>query len=127
MSKRKSLTTKLQPTQTLTRMDLVDLVHQEVGLSKSDSARIVEDFLDEMIDCLSRGDDLKLSSFGTFLVREKRERVGRNPKTGDEVPIKPRKVVAFKPSGKLKRHMNEVLSHQNAATTASTRSLKEAS
>ena len=83
---------------TLTRADLAESLHQEVGLSRSDSAQVVEQILVEMCDALSRGENVKISGFGTFLLRDKGERVGRNPKTGVEVPIAPRRVLTFRAS-----------------------------
>jgi integration host factor subunit alpha len=83
---------------TLTRADLAESLHQEVGLSRSDSAQVVEQILVEMCDALSRGENVKISGFGTFVLRDKGERVGRNPKTGVEVPIAPRRVLTFRAS-----------------------------
>ena len=83
---------------TLTRMDLCDAVHREVGLSRNESAELVESVLDLVSDSLVEGETVKISSFGTFSVREKAARVGRNPKTGEEVPIHPRRVLSFRPS-----------------------------
>ena len=90
----------------VTRTDLSQAVYQKVGLSRADSARMVEQVLGEISDTLARGEDVKLSGFGNFIVRSKGERVGRNPKTGVEVPIDPRKVMVFKASNQLKAHMN---------------------
>jgi integration host factor subunit alpha len=87
---------------TLTRMDLADAVHAHVGLSRNDSAALVETVLDEISDALVRGETVKISSFGTFSVREKSARVGRNPKTGEEVPIHPRRVLTFRSSHLMK-------------------------
>ena len=83
---------------TLTRMDLADAVHEEVGLSRNDSAALVESVLRHVSDALVRGETVKISSFGTFSVRDKAARVGRNPKTGEEVPIHPRRVLSFRSS-----------------------------
>ena len=83
---------------TLTRMDLSEAVFREVGLSRNESADLVESVLKHMSDALASGDTVKISSFGTFAVRAKSARVGRNPKTGDEVPISPRRVLSFRPS-----------------------------
>ena len=93
-------------TGTLTRADLTEAVFQAVGLSRTDSAQMVEDMLEEVCSALSRGETVKLSSFGTFQVRQKSQRVGRNPKTGDEVPIAPRRVLVFRPSHVLKAQIN---------------------
>ncbi|BCW89122.1 Integration host factor subunit alpha [Alphaproteobacteria bacterium SO-S41] len=91
---------------TLTRSDLSEAVYQEVGLSRNESAALVERVLDEVTGALLRDEQVKLSSFGTFLVRAKGGRVGRNPKTGQEVPIAPRKVLLFRPSHVLKDQIN---------------------
>ncbi len=87
---------------TLTRMDLSEAVFREVGLSRNESAQLVENVLDSMSDALVNGEQVKISSFGTFSVREKSARVGRNPKTGEEVPIDPRRVLTFRPSHLMK-------------------------
>ncbi|MGE7205375.1 integration host factor subunit alpha [Sphingomonas sp. NPDC019816] len=83
---------------TLTRADLAESLHQEIGLSRSDSAQVVEQILVEMCEALSRGENVKISGFGTFVLRDKGERIGRNPKTGVEVPIAPRRVLTFRAS-----------------------------
>ena len=87
---------------TLTRMDLADAVHEEVGLSRNESADLVESVLKQMSDALAGGSSVKISSFGTFSIRDKAARVGRNPKTGEEVPITPRRVLSFRPSHLMK-------------------------
>ncbi len=87
---------------TLTRMDLSEAVFREVGLSRNESAQLVESVLDHMSDALVKGEQVKISSFGTFSVRDKSARVGRNPKTGEEVPINPRRVLTFRPSHLMK-------------------------
>ena len=89
-------------TKTVTRADLSEAVYQKVGLSRTESAALVETVLDEIADTLEKGEVVKLSSFGSFVVRGKGQRVGRNPKSGQEVPIPPRKVLVFKPSNILK-------------------------
>ena len=81
-------------------------VYQKVGLSRTESATLVEMVLKEITDCLERGETVKLSSFGSFVVRKKGQRIGRNPKTGKEVPISPRRVMVFKPSAILKQRIN---------------------
>lgn len=91
---------------TLTRSDLGEAVYAELGLSRNESAALVERVLDELVEALLRDEQVKLSSFGTFLVRAKGGRVGRNPKTGQEVPIAPRKVLLFRPSHVLKNDIN---------------------
>jgi len=87
---------------TLTRMDLSDAIVHSVGLSRNESADMVESVLEYMSDALVSGDQVKISSFGTFSIRDKAARVGRNPKTGEEVPISPRRVLTFRPSHLLK-------------------------
>jgi integration host factor subunit alpha len=87
---------------TVTRVDLAEAVYRCVGLSRKESAILVESVLDELADALIGGESVKLSSFGRFLVRAKSERIGRNPKTGIEVPITRRRVMVFKPSNVLK-------------------------
>ncbi len=91
---------------TVTRADLSEAVYQKVNLSRIEAAGLVEQVLSEVGDTLVRGDTVKLSGFGTFTVRSKGERVGRNPKTGVEVPIEERRVMVFKPSEVLKAHIN---------------------
>lgn len=91
---------------TITRADLSEAVYQRVGLSRTESAALVEMVLDEITTSLEKGETVKLSSFGSFLVRPKGQRVGRNPKSGQEVPIPPRKVLVFKPSNILKGRIN---------------------
>jgi len=83
---------------TLTRADLADVVHKEIGLSRADSAGLVERILHHMCASLSDGQNVKISGFGSFILRDKGERVGRNPKTGVEVPIAPRRVLTFRAS-----------------------------
>ena len=87
---------------TLTRMDLSEAVFREVGLSRNESAQLVESVLDHISDALVKDEQVKISSFGTFSVRNKSARVGRNPKTGEEVPINPRRVLTFRPSHLMK-------------------------
>lgn len=88
--------------ETITRTDLSEAVYQKIGLSRVESAELVETVLDIISDRIVDGESVKLSSFGSFLVRSKNERIGRNPKTGEEVPITPRRVMVFKPSNILK-------------------------
>ena len=95
---------------TVTRADLSEAVYQEVGLSRNESAELVESVLNEISDALVRGEMVKVSSFGSFSVREKGQRIGRNPKTGEEVPILPRRVLVFRASHVLKDKINSVLS-----------------
>ncbi len=94
------------PSHTVTRVDLAEAVYKQVGLSRKESAGLVEVVLAEITEKLALGETVKLSSFGSFLVRDKGERVGRNPKTGVEVPIMQRRVIVFKPSNVLKARMN---------------------
>ena len=91
---------------TVTRADLSEAVYQKVGLSRTESSALVERVLAEICESLQKGETVKLSSFGSFLVRDKGQRVGRNPKTGIEVPIDPRRVMVFKPSNVLKSRIN---------------------
>ena len=90
---------------TLTRMDLSEAVFREVGLSRNESADLVESVLQHISDALVSGEMVKISSFGTFSVRDKSARIGRNPKTGDEVPISPRRVLTFRPSHLMKERV----------------------
>jgi integration host factor subunit alpha len=91
---------------TVTRVDLAEAVYQQVGLSRKESAALVEMVLGELTNSLVDGDPVKLSSFGSFVIRHKGERIGRNPKTGVEVPITERRVLVFKPSNVLKARIN---------------------
>jgi integration host factor subunit alpha len=91
---------------TLTRADLAEAVVQKVGLPRNESQELVELVLDQIALSLARGESVKLSSFGSFGVRQKGERIGRNPKTGEEVPITPRRVLVFKPSNIMKDRIN---------------------
>ncbi len=97
----------------ITRADFSEAVCQEVGLSRRESAELVESVLNEISDALVRGEMVKLSSFGSFSVRQKGARMGRNPKTGEEVPILPRRVLVFRVSHLLKNRINESLSRSN--------------
>lgn len=100
---------------TLTRADLAEAVFQKVGLPRNESADIVELVLREIVSSLERGDPVKLSSFGSFGIRDKGERIGRNPKTGQEVPITPRRVLVFRASNIMKQRINDALSRAKAA------------
>ena len=91
---------------TVTRAQLSEAVYQEVGLSRNESADLVETVLKEIADALARGENVKISSFGSFFVRNKGQRIGRNPKTGEEVPINPRRVLVFRASHALKDRVN---------------------
>jgi len=94
---------------TLTRADLSEAVYQKVGLPRNESAELVETVLKEITGSLESGETVKLSSFGSFGIREKGERIGRNPKTGEEVPITPRKVLVFRASNIMKSRINDGL------------------
>lgn len=91
---------------TLTRADLTESVYEEVGLSRNESSNLVEAVLKEISDNLVRGEQVKISSFGSFQVRQKSGRIGRNPKTGQEVPIEPRRVLVFRPSQVMRDRIN---------------------
>lgn len=91
---------------TITRADLADAVYEQVGLSRNESSELVESILSHISDTLVTGEAVKISSFGSFSVRQKGERIGRNPKTGVEVPITPRKVLIFRASHVLKDRIN---------------------
>ncbi|MBY8977696.1 integration host factor subunit alpha [Rhodobacteraceae bacterium NNCM2] len=91
---------------TLTRSDLSEAVYREIGLSRNESSELVETILDRIASALVSGDNVKISSFGTFALRDKGARIGRNPKTGEEVPIDPRRVLVFRPSHIMKERVN---------------------
>ncbi len=93
---------------TLTRADLADAINRRLGLSRSESLAMVESILQMMGDALAEGENVKISGFGTFLLRDKTERLGRNPKTGIEVPITPRRVLTFRASKMLKERVARV-------------------
>ncbi len=95
---------------TVTRADLAEAVYREIGLSRTESAALVEAVIDQIIDALIRGEVVKLAGFGTFTLRDKNERIGRNPKTGEEVPITPRRVLTFKPSQMMRDRVDAALS-----------------
>ena len=92
---------------TITRAQLGEAIYQEVGLSRNESVELLESVLSKMSTALARGETVKISSFGSFSVRQKGQRIGRNPKTGEEVPILPRKGLVFRPSQVLKSRINE--------------------
>ncbi|MEL6298795.1 MAG: integration host factor subunit alpha [Pseudomonadota bacterium] len=98
---------------TLTRADLADAVVARVGLPRNESQDLVETILGEVSKALEDGENVKLSSFGSFGIREKSERVGRNPKTGEEVPITPRRVLVFRPSTIMKERINSGMRARN--------------
>ncbi|MEQ1496340.1 MAG: integration host factor subunit alpha [Novosphingobium sp.] len=90
---------------TLTRADLAEALNRKLGLSRSESLAMVESILDHMSGALEQGENVKISGFGTFLLRDKAQRIGRNPKTGVEVPITPRRVLTFRASQMLKERI----------------------
>jgi integration host factor subunit alpha len=96
----------MNTSRTITRADLAESVYQQVGLSRNESADLVEAVLEEISDTLIKGDHVKISSFGSFSIRQKGQRIGRNPKTGVEVPILPRRVLVFRASHVLKDRIN---------------------
>ena len=100
----------------VTRSQLSEAVYRAVGLSRRESTELVESLLDEISDALIRGEAAKISSFGSFSVRQKGQRIGRNPKTGEEVPILPRKVLVFRASHVLKGRVNKSISRDAADT-----------
>jgi integration host factor subunit alpha len=100
---------------TLTRAQLIEAIYKEIGLSRNDSARLLDAVLQKIIDTLAKGEPVKISRFGTFAVRQKGRRIGRNPKTGVEVPILPRKVLTFHASNVLKAEINGALTGGDGA------------
>ena len=100
---------------TITRADLTDAVYRSLGISRNESSAFVERILDEVATTLEKNEVVKISSFGTFSVREKKLRMGRNPKTGQEVPIEPRRVITFRPSHVLKDQINDAHRQSGAA------------
>ncbi len=91
---------------TITRADVAETIYEEIGLSRKDSTDILDMILDEVVQELTRGNDVKLSSFGTFSLRDKKARAGRNPKTGVEAIISSRRVISFKPSQTMRKIIN---------------------
>ena len=106
--------------ETVTRARLSETVHQEVGLSRNESAELVESVIAEIAGALERGEMVKISSFGSFAVRQKGQRIGRNPKTGQEVPISPRRVLVFRASHALKDQINQGLADTDDGETSAT-------
>ncbi len=100
---------------TLTRADLAETVVQKVGLPRNESQELVELVIKALSESLASGEAVKLSSFGSFNIRQKGQRVGRNPKTGKEVPITPRRVLVFRPSNIMKDRINAGLARRRAA------------
>jgi integration host factor subunit alpha len=99
------LNNELEANGTLTRADLADVVHRKLGLSRAESANVVEKVLHHMCHALAEGQNVKISGFGTFILRDKGQRIGRNPKTGVEVPIAPRRVMTFRASQIMRDHI----------------------
>ncbi len=97
---------------TVTRADLSEAIYKEMGLSRTESSLLVESILDHIVAALVKGEMVKLSGFGTFSVRDKPPRMGRNPKTGREVPITSRRILTFKPSNVLKERVNSALTQK---------------
>lgn len=95
---------------TVTRADLAEAVYREIGLSRSESSELVESVIDNISAALLRGENVKLAGFGTFSLRDKKERIGRNPKTGEAVPITPRRVLVFKASQVMRERVDSALS-----------------
>jgi len=95
---------------TVTRADLAEALYLEIGLSRTDSSQLVESLIDHVSKALEKGEHVKLAGFGTFSLRDKKERMGRNPKTGQEVPITKRRVLVFKPSQVLRERVDSSLS-----------------
>lgn len=93
---------------TLTRADLAERIHARIGLSRAEASRLVETILDRISNALTTGENVKISGFGTFVLRDKNERIGRNPKTGDVVPITPRRVLTFRASQALRERVAKV-------------------
>jgi integration host factor subunit alpha len=106
---------------TVTRAQLTEAVYQEVGLSRNESAELVESVIAEISNALERGEMVKISSFGSFAVRRKGQRIGRNPKTGQEVPISPRRVLVFRASHTLKHQINHALVQDTDAVAPASR------
>jgi len=100
---------------TTTRADLTEAVYRSLGISRNESSVFVERILDVVAQALEHGETVKISSFGTFSVRSKKMRMGRNPKTGEEVPITPRRVITFRASHVLKEQINAALRRKSAA------------
>ncbi len=105
-------------TTTLTRADLANFVYREIGLSLSESSDLVDAVIEEISIALEAGEEVKLSSFGTFKIRHKKQRVGRNPKTGVEVPISPRNVLSFNASNILKKKVNDANSGESSSESS---------
>jgi integration host factor subunit alpha len=94
-------------TKTITRADIADSVYEQLGISHAESSDLVDAVIEEVVSTLEKGEEVKLSSFGTFEIRQKKERMGRNPKTKEEIPISARSVVTFHASNILTKRINE--------------------
>ncbi len=94
------------PGRTITRADIANAIHEKVRVPRVEAAQLLDQTISEIVSALERGESVRLSSFGAFEVRDKSQRVGRNPKTGQEVPIEERRVVTFRASDVLKQHVN---------------------
>ena len=101
---------------TTTRSTLIEAVFKSVGLSRNESSNLVDTVFNEILRTLTSGNDVKISSFGTFIVRNKKERIGRNPKTGEEVPITARQVVTFRSSNVLKSEVSDLSINNNSSS-----------
>ena len=101
----------------MTKAELIDAIYEKVGFSKKESARIVELVFDIMKDCLEKGEKIKISGFGNFVVRNKRARIGRNPQTGQEIEITARRVLTFKPSQVLRGALRDGSEPETAAAS----------
>ena len=99
---------------TLTKADMVEHLFEELGLNKREAKDLVETFFEEVRDALETGRNVKLSGFGNFMLRDKTQRPGRNPKTGEEIPVTARRVVTFRPGQKLKQRVEEYAGSGNA-------------
>jgi len=97
---------------TVTRADLSEAVYREIGLSRTESSELVEAVIDHISEALLRGESVKLAGFGTFSLRDKKQRIGRNPKTGEAVPITPRRVLVFKASQVMRERVDSALSRK---------------
>lgn len=104
--------------ETVTRAQLTEAVYKQLGLSRNESSQLVESVIEEICAALARGETVKMSSFGSFNIRDKKERIGRNPKTGEEVPIEPRRVLSFRPSHVLKDQIDQGMKARRAAEKA---------
>ena len=98
-----------QQPKTLTRAEMAEAISRDVGISVGDASRMVDAILEEMAAAMERGENVKISSFGTFLLRDKAARMARNPKTGEEAEVSARRVVTFNPSTGLRARVVSIL------------------